>query len=114
MTTVLRMYRGDDHVLTVESDVPLDTATEIVFTVRRRLRDDSPVQVAKLLTEGNVTVDYADATSAEVTMAAADTVDLEAGYYAWDLQSEDDYGLIHTAARGRLHLRADVTHPEVS
>ncbi len=114
MTTVLRMYRGDDHVLTVVGDVPLDDAAEIIFTVRRRLRDDSPVLVAKLLTDGDVLVDYADATSVEVTMAAADTVDLEPGYYAWDLQSEDDYGLVHTAARGRLHLRADVTHPEAS
>jgi hypothetical protein len=108
------MYRGDDHVLTVAADQPLDDASEIIFTVRRRLRDDSPMQVAKLLTEGDVAVDYADATAVEVTMAAVDTIDLEAGYYAWDLQSEDTYGLIHTAARGRLHLRADVTHPEVS
>lgn len=114
MTTVLRMYRGDDHVLSITGDAELDTAAEIVFTVRRRLRDDSPLQITKLLTTGEVAVGYDDPTVAEVTLAADDTIYLEPGYYAWDLETTTDYGLIHTAARGRLHLRADVTHPEVS
>jgi len=112
--TVLRMYRGDDHVLSITGDADMDTAAEIVFTVRRRLRDDSPLQVTKLLTLGEIVVDYADPTVAEVTLAQGDTIDLEPGYYAWDLETTDAYGLVHTAARGRLHLRADVTHPEVS
>lgn len=112
--TVLRMYRGDDQVLSITGDTDLDAAGEIVFTVRRRLRDDSPVQVTKLLSLGEIVVDYAEPTVAEVSLASGDTVDLEPGYYAWDLETADVYGLIHTAARGRLHLRADVTHPELS
>ena len=112
--TVIRMYRGDDETLTITGDRALDEAGEIVFTVRRRLRDDSPVQVTKLLTLGEIIASYGDDHVAEVSLAAADTVDLEPGYYAWDLETADVYGLVHTAARGRLHLRADVTHPEVS
>lgn len=110
---VHRMFRGDDHTLTVESDVSLADASELTFTVRRRLRDESPMQIQKTLTLGEVVVGVED-TDAEVTLEPNDTIDLEPGMYAWDLEVTDAYGLIHTAAYGRLHVKADVTHAEVS
>lgn len=110
---VHRMFRGDDQTLTIASDVSVADAAEIAFTLRRRLRDDSPVQITKLMTLGDIVPGDED-TEAEVTLASADTLDLEPGMYAWDLELTDAYGLIHTAAAGRLHIRGDVTHPEYS
>ena len=110
---VHRMYRGDDETLTIAAVNSLTDAQEITFSVRRRLRDDSPLQVQKTMTGGDIVLGDLD-TEAEVSIASADTLDLEPGMYAWDLEVTDAYGLMHTEARGQLHLRADVTHPEYS
>jgi len=108
-----RMFRGDDETLTIVADQSITDAAEITFTLRRRLRDDSPLQVQKTLTGGDVVVGDED-TEADVTLDSLDTIDLEPGMYVWDLEITDAYGLVHTGARGQLHLKADVTRAEAS
>ena len=48
------MYRGDDETLTIAAVNSLADAQEITFSVRRRLRDDSPLQVQKTMTAGDI------------------------------------------------------------
>lgn len=107
------MYRGDDQTLKIESDTSVTEASEVTFTVRRRLRDDSPVQFTKTLTAGEIVPGDED-TEADVSILSEDTAALEPGMYTWDLELVDAYGMIHTGALGRLHIRADVTHAEFS
>jgi hypothetical protein len=107
----LSMYRGDDRVLVITADEAL-TGSEIVFTAKRRKSDTDPV-ITKSTTAGSIVIGD-PATTAEVTIDAADTEDLDPIALHWDIQVTDVMDKVHTVAAGRLAIVEDITRVEGS
>lgn len=103
----LSMYRGDDRVLTITASEPL-TGAEIRFTARRYKADAEPI-IEKTSAEGITLGD--PATTAVITIDAADTVELDPVVLHWDIEITDATDKVHTVAAGRLAVIEDVTRP---
>ena len=105
--SVLSIYRGDDRTLTITASASL-TDSEVTFTAKRSKRDADEDAVIQKTTGAGVEIGDPD-TTAEVTIDAADTMDLEPVALYWDVQVVDGTGSVRTVAAGRLVIKADVT-----
>lgn len=104
--TSLAMYRGDDRALVITASESL-TGSEVAFTARRRKDGETIIEKA---TGAGITIgSEPDDEKATVTLAAADTADLEPGPLFWDVEVVDGSGATHTVATGILLIKADVT-----
>lgn len=101
------MYRGDDRTLTITASESL-TGSELRFTARTRRGAEEAV-IEKSSGEGIALGD--PATTALITIDAADTVDLAPGALYWDIEITDATDKVHTVAAGRLAILEDVTRP---
>lgn len=110
---ILTAIRGDDVVLEIPVSADQAAAAALTFTAKRQLIDaDADAVITKDLDDG---VAVASATSIEVTLAAADTDDLEApAVFLFDLEAIDAEGKRATIAIGHLRLTADVTRDQPS
>lgn len=101
------MYRGDDRTLTITASETL-TGSEIRFTAKAHKRDTDAV-ISKSTTDGITIGD--PATTADITIDAADTEGLEPVALFWDIEVTDGTGKVRTVAVGRLAVMADITAP---
>lgn len=106
---ILTATRGDDVTIAIPVTADQSTASELTFTVKRQIGDtDADAVLTKELAAGEVEV--ASATSIEVTLAAADTDDLEApAVFIFDLEAISAENHRTTIAIGYFRLAADVT-----
>lgn len=114
--SVIEVIRGDtptfDLTLTGPDDAPLVlTGLGITFTAKRRYSDpDDEAIISHSLDDGGIAVVSADAGTATLTLAAADSEGLDdLPTLVWDIQTEDDAGTVLTPLRGKLSVVRDVT-----
>lgn len=100
--------RGDTEVVQVvllqdDETTPINV-TGRVYTSQIRSSQDSTIIAATF------TCVVTDGSNGEITctLAAADSAELDPGYYYWDLQ-ENASGVISTVLAGRVTVTADVT-----
>ena len=108
--TNLTMYRGDDRELTISATEDL-TGSTIRFTARRMDGTHEAV-IEKASGDGIVLGD--PATTAVVTIEAADTSSLRPTVLHWDIEVTDATDKIHTVAEGTLTIKGDVTYEDGS
>jgi len=105
------MYKGDDQIflLSFKNDdgTPLDiTDYTIYFTVKRKKTDaDSDSLIQKVITSHSNAVQG----STGIQLDHADTVDIKAGDYFFDIQVKDSGGKITTYVADTFTLAQDIT-----
>lgn len=102
--------RGDDWEHTLRFWTDASKTTPLVLTGRTytaQLRQSPESEVA-----ADLEVDATDLATGVIvlTLAHADTADLPARSYVWDLQ-EVASGVVTTLLAGRVHVAKDVTRP---
>lgn len=101
--TYLSMTRGDDRVLEVTATESLD-GSDVTFTARHRRYSEDAVILKT--SPADITI---AGPLASVTLAAADTADLDPDVLYWDIEVVDSGGSTHTVADGRLAIQGDVS-----
>lgn len=109
MTNLTPLFRGDsrDYSLTFTDDegdpIPI-TGWKVYFTLKKNEWDSKTV-VKKDVTEH----EDAEGGNTVISLAPADTNDLEPGDYFYDFQVKKPGGDILTVAKGKLKILADIT-----
>lgn len=79
MSAAIRIYQGEDKTIVVRTNEDISTATEVEFVI------DTPTQIKKSLTEGQIT--NVTATSFTVQIDASDTETVEQGEYLFQCRA---------------------------
>lgn len=101
-TLHLDIYQGDDFSVDLDFDIDL-TGYTLTSQIRHEPSDSSPAET--------LTVTMTDAANGlvELSLTAAETADLIAQRYWWDLQWTEPSGDIRTVLRGRATVTAEIT-----
>lgn len=107
-TTTVQHKRGDTFLYAAAL---LESKTGPViniadWTITSMIRDLDGMLIADL------TVTITDAAQGEYTVSLDDTADWPVGWAQWDIQYEDDGGVIKSTETVRVKIVQDVTYPD--